>query len=57
MNTRYGSPLLLSLGNEVVRELVTNFRNPPLPPFSKGGLGGFEKVSVRFHAAMASLIS
>jgi hypothetical protein len=44
MNTRYGSPLLLSLGNEVVRELVTNFRNPPLPPFAKGSC---EKIQIR----------
>jgi hypothetical protein len=31
-----------SLRNEVVRKLITNFRNPPGPPFDKGGLGGFQ---------------
>jgi hypothetical protein len=26
--------------NEVVRKLVTSSRNPPWPPFIKGGFGG-----------------
>ncbi len=31
-----------SLSNEIVRKGVTNFRNPPSPPFLKGGWGDFE---------------
>ncbi len=25
----------------IMGKLATNFGNPPLPPFDKGGLGGF----------------
>jgi hypothetical protein len=30
--------------NEIVRKIVTNFGNPPLPPLEKGGWGDFERT-------------
>jgi hypothetical protein len=35
--------------------LPTNFRNPPSPPFDKGGLGGFPgNSSLRQHSLFGS---
>ena len=34
------NPFLESFKDEVVLKLATNFKNPPWPPFDKGGLGG-----------------
>jgi hypothetical protein len=41
--------------NNFVPKLARNFRNPPSPPFLKGGLGGFtENSSIRQHSLFGS---
>jgi hypothetical protein len=36
------------LTNEFMHKVVTNFRNPPLPPLEKEGGGDLERIPVWF---------